>query len=133
MFLKVGGGVKTEHRLYLFGIEIQGKEYIKIGKSSSSSSKRRLLEVCGSFFDRYRHIPKARIIRDRKCEEAFKHEANLHKFFDTYRVTNFTPFSGSTEFFDISPEVAIQAYEAILSNIPVPENSYLKASDVIPF
>ena len=132
-FLKVGKEVKPE-RLYIMVVNIPNDPttYIKIGKSSGTSSKARLLQICGSIYDKYRTTPVMSIKRDRKTEDVFKKETILHRFFASYALMTETPFDGSSEIFNIPIEDAVQAYEAVLDGA-IPQTVYLKEEDVIPW
>lgn len=136
-FLKVGVSTVKDSRLYVMEITIPtGDIYYKFGKSSGLSSKERMLQICGSVFDKYRQTPAIKIIRDRKvgADVVFRYENTLHKFFSFYQFSDrlHTPFSGSSECFKIDKDVAIQAYDAVMEGL-VPDFVYHKEEDQIPF
>jgi len=110
--------------------------YYKFGVASGHSSKERLLQIATSYYDKFRETPVIKLMRDRKvdAETVFQYETILHKFFAFYRYDSnrFWPFDGSTECFVLDKDVAIQAYEAVLSG-QVPEFEYCTEADRIPF
>lgn len=102
-------------RLYILSIRFESDmEVIKIGKSSGKSSLDRMLQIQRDYFKKYRCTFICRIVRDRECEDVYKKESMLHRFFQDYRYYPKVPFDGSTELFCISLDAAKEAYEAAL-------------------
>ena len=132
-FLKVGTPHVKDRRLYCMRIITPTDTYYKMGVASGPSSKKRMLQIVESYFDRFRSTPIVKIVRDRKIDgdKVFRYENTLHKFFCMYKYTG-TPFDGSTECFIIDEDVAIQAYEATIEGNE-PDQVYYKSKDVIPF
>jgi len=136
-FLTVGkppGG--TDRRLYILEVTIYGEKYLKIGVASGHSAKDRMMQIAGSFFDKYRELPIIKIRRDQKVPEdkCFEYETRLHQFFKAYSHTPVVPFSGSTELFDLCDreDDVIQAYEAVIDGM-VPDFAYCTEDDELPF
>ena len=91
----------------------------KVGKASSNSSKKRMLEIIGSYFDTYRVTPMVRIVRDRVCEDVFTKEAECHKRLKEFAYASEKAFSGHTEVFRCSKEDVIAVYEEVLYGVQV--------------
>lgn len=102
-----------------------GMTIIKVGKASGQSSKERMLQICGSIYDRRRSTPMIKIVRDREvpADMVFKYETILLQFFADYQYSSKDKWSGSSECFVIPKEDAIQAYEAVLDGL-VPDHTY---------
>ena len=109
--------VPLVNRLYIFSIRFEsGMEVVKIGKSSGKSSLDRMLQIQRDYFNKYRCTFICRIVRDRECEDVFKYETELHRFFEEYKYKPKIPFDGSTELFCIPIEAAKEAYMFLLDN-----------------
>ncbi len=111
-----------------------GTELYKYGVASGANSKSRMMQIALSIYEIYRELPRITIIRDRKVDgdKVFQLENILHKFFIQYRLVG-EHFSGNTEcFIDLTKEVAIQAYEAVLVGNK-PDKPYCMVKDIIPF
>ena len=135
-FLSVGKAPVKDRRLYCMRITTPEEVYYKFGVASGHSAKERLLQIAGSYFDKYRETPVIKIMRDQKVdpELVFRYETILHKFFAFYKYNQsvYWPFDGSSECFTVDKDVAIQAYDAVMGGM-VPGFEYCKVEDVIPF
>ena len=104
-------------RVYILELLIDGlaDPIYKIGKASGESSKKRLLEIIGSYFDAYRVNPIVRIVRDRKTKDALLREGELHVMFEEYSYKSKKKFSGCTELFKgVDLDELISQYERIV-------------------
>jgi len=133
-FMKVGIAPTTSRRLYLMHITMpSGVVLHKFGVASGSSSKDRLLQICGSIFDKFRQTPMIKLIRDREvpAEEVFKLESTLHKFFSSYRYDSPHKFDGVTECFVLPEDSgdAITAYELVITG-EVPDFTYTVTASI---
>jgi len=110
-------GISKETRLYLMEICMGefDKPVYKFGKASGHSSKKRMLEIVGSYFDKYRVTPAICIVRDRKVTDVFKKESSLHREFKEQKIQPEFKFSGHSECFHLDKEQAIEAYEKVCS------------------
>jgi len=127
-FLTVGETPVKYRRLYLMRIILpSGMVVHKFGVASGNSSKERMLQICGSIFDKFRETPRIKLLRDRKVEAdiVFKYENILHRFFSEYRYESKHKFDGITECFVLPDdgEDAIMAYEAVIDS-QVPDHDY---------
>lgn len=59
-------------RLYVLKMIVDDKVVYKVGKSSGHSSKQRMLQIIGSYFDAYRATPVVKIVKDKVCTDVFK-------------------------------------------------------------
>ncbi len=93
----------------------------KIGVTSGSNAKKRMLGVIGSYFDTYRLTPIVKIVRDREVlKGVFTKERMLHKYFKKYAFKPARKFSGSTEFFaGVPEEELILRYLECLSGVNI--------------
>ena len=110
----LGGG----DRLYILEMWIEGRDtpLYKLGKASGHSSKKRMLDICGSYFDRYRETPVIRIKKDKVVTDVFAKETALHHHFANKRFVSQYKFSGCTEVFDITFEEALEKYEEVIND-----------------
>jgi hypothetical protein len=123
----------AESRLYLMHIELpSGMDVVKIGKSSGHSSKARMLQICGSIFDKLRCTPKIKIVRDRPIDRdvVFKYESLLHDYFSEYQYKSKVKWDGVTECFVLSVDEAIKAYELIIDG-KVPTHKYYGPPEIV--
>lgn len=104
----------TDGILYVVLFELEGKQLVKIGVTSRGIEDR-VSEILVSIFKKYREFPYARPKRFRKVADVYDKEAQLHKYFDSYRYITKEKFSGSTEFFDVELDVVVEAYEKLLA------------------
>lgn len=110
-------GKHKEERVYILEMYIDGLEepIYKIGKASGDSSKKRMLEIIGSYFDIFRVTPIVKIKRDRKTKDALSKEHELHIMFEQFKYTPTKKFSGSTELFKgLDLDELIKRYEEII-------------------
>lgn len=106
----------TIDRLYLLEILVPGMGLVyKIGKASGKSSKDRMLQIVGSMFDVYRETPIVKIVRDRSCQDVFTKESACHRELKPHRIKVAKKWSGCTECFSVTKDVAIEVYERILN------------------
>lgn len=99
--------------LYVVVFELEGKSLVKIGVTSRNIEDR-VTEILTGIFKKYREFPYCRPKRFRKTDKAYEKEAILHKQFAEYSYTPEHKFGGSTEFFDVSLELVVSAYEELL-------------------
>ena len=134
--LKVGQSPTKDRRLYCMRITLPESVLYKFGVASGHSSKERLLQIAGSYYDVHRETPIIKVMRDRKVnpDDVFKYETTLHRFFAFYKYNRDLnrPFDGSTECFMIDKDSAMQAYDAVIEGM-VPDFEYYKDKDKIPF
>jgi len=132
-FLQVGQDVaKPQLRLYLMEITLPtGMVVMKYGKSSGVSSKRRLMEICESIYDKSkeRRTPSIKIIRDRKCDNPFELELVFRSFFRNYSYTSKATWVGSTECYVVPMEDAKVTFDLVLEGA-IPDTIY-KLPDTI--
>ena len=116
-FFTKNAGSPEVSRLYVLDIELpSGMKVIKIGKSSGHSSLDRMLQIQRSYYHSYRTTFICNIKRDRKCEDVFKYETELHRFFSEFSYKAKVAFDGSTELFAVPISDAVEAYEYLLDN-----------------
>ena len=117
MNLKVDRRSKVDNsRLYVMELWIDGRSepIYKVGKSSGKDSKKRMLDIAGSYFDKHRVLPRMKIKRDRLVEDVFTKESAMHKMLKEYQYVPVVPFSGSTELFDIDFGILMELYDRVL-------------------
>ena len=110
-------GKEKVQRLYLMEIWVEGydKPAYKFGKASGHSSKERMLQIIGSYFDCYRCTPIIKIVRDREVDDVFTKETSLHHEFIDDRIScDGKKWSGMTECFLLDKDIAIEAYERVV-------------------
>jgi hypothetical protein len=100
--------------LYLVVFELEGKSLVKIGVTSRTIEER-VSEILVSIFKKYREFPYCKPKRFRKTSNVYEKESKLHSYFKTLQYTPLKKFNGSTEFFDVPLDVAVKAYEDLLS------------------
>ena len=105
---------ESTERLYVLEMIIDDKIVYKVGKASGHSSKARMLQIVGSYFDAYRVTPVVKIVKDTACSEVFEKETLCHQELVEYRYTPEKTFSGCTEIFLIEKEVVLEVYKRIL-------------------
>ncbi len=109
---------KDKRRLYIMRFVLPECDEVvyKIGVTSGGSAKLRLLEIIGSYFDKYRLTPVVKIVRDRAVTDSvFMREKILHAMFSDCSYKPNKKFSGSTEFFIGVDEVKlIKEYERVV-------------------
>ena len=124
-------------RLYCMEITTGDKTYYKFGKSSGISSKDRMLQIIGSYYDVHRETPIVKIVRDRPIDKdlVFKYETVLHQYFNFYQYSKkLLSFSGSTECFHINKDIAVLCFEQVIEGLePDEKEPYMKDCDTIPF
>ena len=105
--------------LYILLVELEGKSLVKIGVTTRTIEDR-VIEILLDIFKKYREFPYCRPKRFRNTSDIYKKEKTLHQLFNANRYITAKKFSGHTEFFDIPLEVAVAAYENLLSTKPIP-------------
>ena len=103
-------------RLYVLEMVVDDKVVYKVGKSSGHSSKQRMLQIIGSYFDAYRVTPVVKIVKDKVCTDVFKKETKCHQELTEYKFRAEKVFSGCQELFDIDKEVVLEVYKRILES-----------------
>lgn len=99
--------------LYLVYFRLDDKDLVKIGITTRTIEDR-VSEILCSIFKKYREFPYCRPKRFKKTTDIFEKEATLHRYFEKYKYTPQNKFSGSTEFFEIPLNIAVEAYESLL-------------------
>jgi len=112
-------GKSQVERLYLMEIWLEEFDIpvYKFGKASGHSSKDRMLQIIGSYYDLYRCTPKVKIVRDRAVDDVFAKETSLHQLFKDNQIVPDHKFSGCTECFHLDKDVAVEAYERVLDAV----------------
>ena len=103
-------------RLYVLEMVVDDKVVYKVGKSSGHSSKQRMLQIIGSYFDAYRDTPVVKIVKDKVCTDVFKKETKCHQELAEYKFRAEKVFSGCQELFDVDKEVVLEVYKRILES-----------------
>jgi hypothetical protein len=114
--------------LYIVQIEIEDKSLVKIGVTTRTIEER-VAEILVSIFKQYRKFPAAYPKRFREVGKVYEKEAILHEYFKSCRYKPQKVFSGSTEFFDISLDEAVDAYEELLAGDNVNASGQTKDED----
>jgi hypothetical protein len=126
-FLTVGKEPEgPQLRLYLMEITLPtGMVVMKYGKSSGISSKRRMMEICESIYDKSteRRTPSIKIIRDQKCDNPFELELIFRDFFINYRYATKATWVGSTECYVIPMLDAKTTFDLVLGGA-TPDTTY---------
>ena len=107
-------GDENTERLYVLEMVVDGIVVYKVGKASGHSSKARMLQIIGSYFDAYRVTPVVKIVKDTACSEVFEKEILCHQELAEYRYVPEKVFSGVTEIFKAEKEVVLEVYRRIL-------------------
>ena len=107
-------GDENTERLYVLEMIVDGIVVYKVGKSSGHSSKARMLQIVGSYFDAYRVTPVVKIVKDTACTGVFEKETLCHQELVEYKYTPDKSFSGCTETFKIDKEVVLEVYKRVL-------------------
>ena len=104
--------------LYLVFFRLDDKDLVKIGVTTRTIEDR-VSEILVSIFKTYREFPYCRPKRFRRTTNIFEKEASLHAHFKEQQYTPIKSFSGSSEFFDITLDNAVAAYERLLAGEPL--------------
>lgn len=115
-WFNVKKGEESTERLYVLEITVDDKVVYKVGKSSGHSSKQRMLQIIGSYFDAYRVTPVVKIVKDKVCIDVFKKETKCHQELAEYKFRAEKVFSGCQELFDVDKEVVLEVYKRILES-----------------
>ena len=102
----------TKGRVYVFSLVINGEYVYKVGMCHSDRTTDRFMEVLRAYFNVYRYIPEAKILKFKEFSNPLLVEKHLHKELKEYRYKFTKKFSGSTEFFsDIDISYLLQYIE----------------------
>ena len=115
-WFNVKKGDENTERLYVLEMIVDDKIVYKVGKSSGHSSKHRMLQIIGSYFDAYRVTPVVKIVKDKVCTDVFKKETKCHQELAEYKFRAERVFSGCQELFDVDKEVVLEVYKRILES-----------------
>jgi hypothetical protein len=74
----------------------------------------RVSEILVGIFSKYREFPYCKPKRFKTTTTPYKKETLLHKQFSEHKYTTSKKFGGSTEFFDVSLEVVVAAYDDLI-------------------
>ena len=107
-------GDESTERLYVLEIVVDGTVVYKVGKASGHSSKARMLQIIGSYFDAYRVTPVVKIVKDTACTEVFEKETLCHQELVEYKYVPDKTFSGCTEVFKADKEAVLEVYKRVL-------------------
>jgi len=100
--------------LYVLRISIEGKELVKVGVTCRDKIEDRVCEILVSIWKKYRIFPELYVKRYRTVDNVYGNETKLHKELEEYRYKTLHRFSGSTEVFDVSLDLVVEAYERLL-------------------
>jgi hypothetical protein len=106
--------------LYLVLFELEGRPLVKIGVTARNIEDR-VSEILVSIFKKYREFPYCKPKRFRKTDNVYGKEAILHNYFKDFQYCTEQKFSGSTEFFDIPLDTAVEVYERLLNGVDILE------------
>ena len=115
-WFKVSKNLDNVDRLYIMEIIIGEVTVYKVGKASGHSSKQRMLQIIGSYFDVYRVTPVVRIIKDKEVTNVFEKETRCHHALAEWQYTPEKSFSGSTEVFLVDKEKVLEVYKNVLQD-----------------
>ena len=107
-------GDESTERLYVLEMVVDGTVVYKVGKASGHSSKARMLQIVGSYFDAYRVTPVVKIVKDTACTEVFEKETLCHQELAEYKYVPDKVFSGVTEIFKVDKEAVLEVYKRVL-------------------
>ena len=107
-------GDESTERLYVLEMIVDGTVVYKVGKASGHSSKARMLQIVGSYFDAYRVTPVVKIVKDTACTEVFEKETLCHQELAEYKYVPEKVFSGVTEIFKAEKEAVLEVYKRVL-------------------
>ena len=110
-WFKVNKNLENVDRLYVMEIVVGETTVYKVGKASGHSSKQRMLQIIGSYFDVYRKTPVVSIIKDKEVTNVFEKETKCHHALAEWQFTPEKAFSGSTECFNVSKEKVLEVYK----------------------
>ena len=86
-------------RVYVFKFELEDTVVYKVGMCHSDRTVDRFMEVLRSYFQVYRYVPKASILKFKEFDNPLLVEQHLHKELKEYAYRFPKKFDGSTEFF----------------------------------
>ena len=115
-WFKVNKNLENVDRLYVMEIVVGETTVYKVGKASGHSSKQRMLQIIGSYFDVYRKTPVVSIIKDKEVTNVFEKETKCHHALAEWQFTPEKSFSGSTEIFNVSKEKVLEVYKNVLQS-----------------
>ena len=115
-WFKVKKDFDNVDRLYVLEIAVEGDTVYKVGKSSGHSSKARMLQIIGSYFDAYRVTPVIRIVKDKEVSNVFAKEAKCHHLLAEWKYESSKKFSGCQELFKAEIEKVLEVYKSVLES-----------------
>lgn len=115
-WFKVNKNLDNVDRLYVLEILVGETLVYKVGKASGHSSKQRMLQIIGSYFDVYRVTPVIKIVKDKEVKNVFEKETKCHHALAEWQFVPEKSFSGSTELFKIDKETVLEVYNEIVKN-----------------
>lgn len=116
-WFKVKKDFDNVERLYILEMQIGEDLVYKVGKASGYSSKQRMLQIIGSYFDVYRVTPIIKVVKDTEVTDVFTKETACHHALAEWQFTPEKAFSGSTECFNVSKEQVLEVYNKIVKDI----------------
>lgn len=96
--------------VYVLVVYLENKELIKIGITTGKVEDR-VTSILKSIWARYREFPRCIVKRYRTTDDIRTKEKELHQLFADKRYTTEFSFSGSTEFFDVTLDEVVEAYD----------------------
>ena len=108
--INTNGIVKNTGIVYVLLIYLEDKELVKIGITTGKVEDR-VVSILKSIWARYREFPKCIVKRYRTTEDIRAKEKELHALFNEKRYKTQFTFDGSTEFFDITVDEVVEAYD----------------------
>lgn len=115
-WFKVNKNLGNVDRLYIMEIVIGEVTVYKVGKASGHSSKQRMLQIIGSYFDVYRVTPVVRIIKDKEVKNVFDKETRCHHALAEWQYKFDKVFSGHSEIFAVDKEKVLEVYKNVLQD-----------------
>ena len=115
-WFKVNKNLDNVDRLYIMEIVVGETTVYKVGKASGHSSKQRMLQIIGSYFDVYRVTPVVKIVKDKEVKNVFEKETKCHHELVEWQFTPEKAFSGSTELFLVDKEKVLEVYKDVLQS-----------------
>ena len=98
--------------LYILLVKLEDKELVKIGITSRPIAER-VCEILTSIWVRYRIFPETYVKKYKEVIDYKHKEYLLHEKFKDSQYKTKHKFSGSTEFFDVSLEDVVKAYDEL--------------------
>lgn len=115
-WFKVNKNLDNVDRLYIMEIVVDDTTVYKVGKASGHSSKQRMLQIIGSYFDAYRVTPVVKIVKDKEVTNVFEKETKCHHALAEWKFIPTKAFSGSTECFNVDKDKVLEVYKDVLQS-----------------